>query len=114
MTEELKWAWLAGLLEGEGCFSLKQDPRSVGSRARAVVAVKMTDKDVIQRAAMLMGGNAKFRADNRENKSDCYECSVSGAKAVAVMRGILPHMGARRSEKIQAILDTPNMSHTPR
>ncbi len=44
-------AWLGGLLEGEGCFMIpKGSPR---------IALAMSDKDVVQRAARLMGLNVQ-------------------------------------------------------
>jgi hypothetical protein len=102
--------WLAALLEGEGWFSLKQ-PQG-GRRASISVGIKMTDADVVQRAACLMKGVAKLREDNRSERFNaCWECVVSGAKAEKVMKDILPFMGARRRAKIVELLATESLSH---
>lgn len=109
MTKREQNIWLAGILEGEGWFSIRH-PQD--RRASISVGIKMTDADVVQRAACLMGGNAKPREDKRSEKfNTCWECTVSGAKAEAVMKAILPFMGSRRRAKIQEALDTPNLSH---
>lgn len=109
MTKREQTIWLAGILEGEGWFTIRHPQ---GGRSRITVGIKMTDADVVQRAACLMGGNAKAREDSRSAKfNTCWECTVSGAKAEAVMKAILPFMGARRRAKIQEALDTPNLSH---
>lgn len=109
MTKREQTIWLAGILEGEGWFSIRhpQDRRPSIS-----VGIKMTDADVVQRAACLMGGTARAREDNRSDKfTTCWECVVSGKKAETVMRAILPHMGTRRRARIMEALKTPNLSH---
>lgn len=110
MTPRENRIWLAALLEGEGWFSLKnpQGPR----RPSISVGIKMTDADVVQRAACLMKGTAKPREDKRSERfNTCWECVVSGAKAEKVMRDILPFMGSRRRAKIVELLGTENLSH---
>lgn len=88
--------WLAGLLEGEGSFDLHR-----GKYPR--VRVGMTDRDVIGRAATLIGSGVRLSL-KREPYAATWHAEVSGPKAVAVMRAILPHMGARRSGRIAQIL----------
>jgi len=44
-------AWLAGLVEGEGCIRLQKSNKSVG----ASVIVQMTDGDVIERLQSITG-----------------------------------------------------------
>lgn len=89
-------AWLAGLLDGEGCFdSPRGNPR---------VRVKMTDFDVVLRAADVMGATTHAEPAYRPNHSDLMVAQVTGDRAVAVMREILPWMGSRRSAKITDIV----------
>ncbi|GAB1641784.1 hypothetical protein [Krasilnikovia sp. MM14-A1259] len=88
--------WLAGLLEGEGAFDLH---RSRYPRVR----VAMTDRDVIGRAATLFGVSVRLSMRPAPH-SAMWHAEVSGPKAEAIMRAILPHMGARRSARIAAIL----------
>lgn len=47
--------WLAGLLEGEGCFNYRAD------RKQARVTVEMTDRDIIERVARLFDTNISTR-----------------------------------------------------
>lgn len=88
--------WLAGLLEGEGTFDLhrKKYPR---------VRVGMSDRDVVGRAATLMGAQVRSSLKPYPNAA-MWHAEVSGVKAVAVMEAVLPNMGARRSGKIATIL----------
>lgn len=114
MPTDVEIAWLAGLLEGEGCFSCSK-PRQ-GRRAQLVVYVKMTDADVVVRAAKLIGAPSvrRVRDTRKENFSDCYQTRVSGAKAEDTMRLVLPYMGERRVAKINELLRMENLSHHDR
>jgi len=88
--------WLAGLLEGEGSFDLHR-----GKYPR--VRVGMTDRDVIGRAATLVGSSVRLSLKQKPYTST-WHAEVTGPKATEVMRAILPHMGARRSGRIAEIL----------
>ena len=52
--KETDLTWLAGLLEGEGSF-LKAPPSDPNCPR---ISLEMTDKDVVERAALLMQGKA--------------------------------------------------------
>ena len=52
---ELDIAWLAGLLEGEGCFRINTRKRDNGTiNYYPQLILKMTDEDIIKRAGELM------------------------------------------------------------
>ncbi|GAA2843957.1 hypothetical protein Acy02nite_68590 [Actinoplanes cyaneus] len=98
--------WLAGLLEGEGTFDLHREryPR---------VRLEMCDRDVVGRAATLMGVGVRVTL-RRAPAQATFHAEAQGPKAEAVMRAILPHMGARRSARIAAVLGrSPNTDKTP-
>lgn len=88
--------WLAGILEGEGCFD---SHRGKYPRVRVV----MTDRDVVGRVATLFGSSIRLTLLPAP-KSSTWHAEVQGDKAVAVMEAVLPYMGARRSAKIAEIL----------
>lgn len=116
MLTDVESAWLAGLLEGEGCFRVAHDRRP-GRRPQLTVALKMSDRDVVARAAEILPGTprkVRTREDSKKNPkwSDTYECSWTGQAAEDLMVAVLPHMGTRRSAKIRECLSTPTLSHT--
>lgn len=74
----------------------------------------MTDENVVQRAADLVGHSHPIRSDQREGRLTLYLLSVLGQGAEDVIRTVLPYMGERRSAKINECLNTPNLSHHPR
>lgn len=105
-------AWLAGLLEGEGCFKIFQDtrPKLDGTRSwRYAVYIKMTDLDVLERARDI-GGVGTICTANSPSKPEHYKPSWQwqvqrNTDALWLMRTILPYMGTRRSAKIHEILE---------
>ena len=100
MTDQ-ELGWLAGVLEGEGCFT------TTGKR-RPYVAVYFvsTDKDVTERVAGLMDCSKvqTLKHTSDVSRKPQYRCVVQGKKARAVMESVLPLMGQRRSERINELL----------
>lgn len=98
---ELDLMWLAGLLEGEGSFLFPAP--SEGNTPR--IALQMTDEDVVRRAATLMGVETVSRTDRKPGIwKPCFHANLKGKRARALMERLLPHMGARRSQRIKEIL----------
>lgn len=96
--------WLAGLLEGEGTFDLQR-----GKYPR--VRVAMTDRDVVGRAATLLGARVRLSMKPAPYQAT-WHAEVQGDKATAVMKAVLPFMGSRRSGKIASILGTAALGKT--
>ena len=86
--------WLAGWLEGEGCFS-----NNTGSPSVAAVS---TDLDIIQRVHSLLGAKTigTLNLYDNKHKKRCYRSVVYGYKAYTLMKQLFPLLGLRR----QAIL----------
>ncbi len=89
-------AWLAGLLEGEGHFSM-----AGGSPA---VVLLMTDKDVVKRVSALFSSKVYPVKDNRPNTKQAWRTIAYGDKAINIMQLVRPHMGERRGSKIDEVL----------
>ncbi len=94
--------WIAGILEGEGCFitlDLKYPAIKIG----------MTDLDVIERVRLIMDKTRTIGKNSRkENKShwkDFYHITVYGDMAIQWMMTIYPLMSIRRKAKIREIID---------
>lgn len=99
--EEQNLYWLAGLLEGEGSF-LKGSPSRPHEPA---VVLNMTDEDVVARvAAMFDQKYYKRRGRPDLGWKPSYIFRLRGSRAVDLMRILLPLMGHRRQEQIQAAL----------
>jgi hypothetical protein len=108
-------AWLAGLLEGEGCFIAYKEKNKT-CRTRFEVKLKMCDKDVIEKAQEIVPtrtGRIIISKSKKKNWSDAYAAKWNGKEAEILARRVLPYMGKRRSEKIKEILSM-NLSHHTR
>lgn len=101
MTNE-EAAWLAGILEGEGCFDFNNGNNHQYPRIR----IEMRDKDVIERVAVLCGGNGRVRETTRiEKHHNTFKFQVCQKDRVQeVLAAIRPWMSERRGEKIDSML----------
>lgn len=90
VTTDEDAAWLAGLLEGEGCFHAPPG---------AVLSVNMADKDVILRVAALLGHPRRVRTvpPQQEHHSTLYLTQTSRRAVLEHVIGrIGPWLGERR------------------
>ena len=94
---QIEVAWLAGLLEGEGCFCIK-------SSGGAYINVSMTDEDVVRRVHSLTGVGTVI-THQRPNRKRVWTWRTGDREAVdQLAKTLLPHMGERRSAKIRDLI----------
>lgn len=101
---DLELAWLAGLLEGEGTFGAY---RSGASRKfQPVIAVHMTDLDVIEKVKDTtgLGGKIQEIRGTEKWKPSWKWQARERTQTLALMRKLKPLMGARRQAKIEEVL----------
>lgn len=102
--------WLAGLLEGEASF-MKPAPSAPN---KPIIRLQMTDRDVVARAAILMGVKcSEHQWSKRYADKDwkpTFMATVKGIRAVQLMRDLYPLLGERR----QAQIDRALAAYTPR
>jgi hypothetical protein len=97
--------WLAGLLEGEGCFGAYPQKSRLGPRL--IIELGMTDKDVVERAANILGSSVYAQQKSKSmgpNTKTYYRARVKHRRAAAWMKMLYPLMGKRRKDKIQKAL----------
>lgn len=97
--------WATGIFEGEGC--IQQDKRRIASW---YLSMRMTDKDVVDRFAKVMGcGNVVELhppAHRAKGWSKFYSWTISSRAAVRkVLARMLPYLGNRRAYKALNALD---------
>ena len=93
--------WLAGLIEGEGCFYHNS---AIGPRLQ----VGMTDHDVLLRAARLLGNNVRgpytYKAHRERGDKDMFRIDCCGARAIGWMMTLYTYFGKRRRAKIREVI----------
>lgn len=88
--------WLAGLLEGEGCFTIsKSVPRLV---------LQMTDQDIVQRAATILASGVWGGTRLTKGGKKVWTCGRAGITAIEWMRILKPYMGVRRKQRIVEVV----------
>lgn len=103
--DEIEAAWVAGLIEGEGCIGQYTYPRSGGFYTKTILQVEMKDLDVLERLQTYTGhGTIRFK-QARGNSAETWVWTVTRKTHIReIAEAILPHMGNRRSKKIKSIL----------
>ena len=96
--------WLAGLLEGEGCFGFTRNHVKGHIYAYPQIQLRMCDHDVVNRAAALMGCTIQSYPGSRATQKRFWQFSLTCRRAAAMMQQLEPLMGTRRSAKIRSIL----------
>ena len=87
--------WLAGLLEGEGCFF------SAGGNCPGI-RVNMTDEDTVKYVANLL--NVVAHEGHTPAGKPAYHCSLFGKPAIDLMLKLYPYMKSRRRAKINEVV----------
>lgn len=93
---EPEWAWLTGIIEGEGCIDLK---KRKGCKDALRVRVSITDEDIIARVCDLLGTSYHGR-DPGDGYKCQYETAVTGKNALTLVEHIWPLLGERRRSTI--------------
>ena len=89
--------WLAGLWEGEGSFGF--------AKTYAFAYLAMTDRDVVQRAAGLIGAKVYPRPATRPGWKPQYAIVLGARRALVLMHLLQPLLGARRQEQIRCAIE---------
>lgn len=99
-------AWVAGLLEGEGYFALKNGGGKASARKSPMIRVEMSDEDVIARlaASFCRAYHEKAAPSRPSHWSAMFSTEVRGKDASEIMLLVRPYMGERRGAKIDQIL----------
>ena len=107
---ETEIAWLAGLLEGEGSFTIdsraKKRYNNSTSPPSCTLRVSMTDKDVIAKVAKMFKKDL-FQATRKTTggKPEYIFSCQARPPLIYLLPRLLPHLGDRRSKQVQACLE---------
>jgi intein/homing endonuclease len=98
---EIKWAWIAGVIEGDGCLTSKKGTLSI--------AVGMTDEDTIRRLHAWSGVgsvNGPYKQTGKGYKQMWY-WNVGGAQqAKFVLDNTMYLFSSRRKARAEELLKT--------
>lgn len=95
-----QYIWAAGLIEGEGCFTLHTN--------QPYLLLDMTDEDVIKELKEVFPfGNVRgpYYHKNKEHNKPRYRFDAYGKKAYAVAVMVFPFLKSRRQQKIVELVN---------
>lgn len=96
-------AWLGGLFEGEGCFTIrKRNGRAAGGACQLL----MTDRDTVERFGRILGvGTLRVKKPSQPGRKVAYGWTLNGFEAnQAFIAFIWPWLGARRKARAAEVL----------
>ena len=82
--------WLAGLLEGEAWFGLREGKHPI-------IALKMCDEDVVVKVAFLIKANVR-------HYGNIYNTQACGARAIEWMMTLYPFLHARCRKTVASVI----------
>jgi hypothetical protein len=93
MTHEQTLAWMAGILEGEGCIGVYKDHRLNRNGYTLRVSVHNTDPTIIDVFERILGGSVHVaRGTQRIGKRPVYQWYMGGLKGAAALKALRPYM----------------------
>ena len=109
---DVELAWVAGLLEGEGWFSIRKPALTKTGEPKNYrqvnVTCGMTDRDVVERLRATVGFGTIFqdrRSRSNPNNKDLHTWRATRRSDVEpFLRRLQPLMGERRSARIGELL----------
>jgi len=107
---EIEKAYMAGIIDGEGCISLSPAYKSKrGQVHRLLLTVNNTSLSLISWVAEKWQANLHLFKSNTLNsllplrKHKIYSCQINGKKAVLILKEILPYLICKKRQAEVAI-----------
>ena len=94
--QENDWAWIAGLIEGEGCISF--------TNGWPILQIQMTDKDVMEKLSLFLEVNLKGPVQRKQEKNTkpVYQIALRKTEKLKLISDKLyDYMGQRRKKSIE-------------
>lgn len=85
------WAWLAGVIEGEGSCRLV-------ARSSPQIEVTNTNPHILFRCAQIAGAGLRIRRSGASRQRNCYRWTVSGDEARRVLAAVAPYLVTKRDQ----------------
>ena len=110
--EKTGLAYLAGILDGEGCVHIAKERGNNAPRYKLAVQVSMVDKTPPALAYSAFGGYLRLRDRNKKWKP-LWEWQIKSGDAIACLKALLPYLRTKKTEAELAIKFWDEKSHTP-
>ena len=103
---EIEAAWLAGIMEGDGCFTLHFGKNAKGTPR---LALAMTDQDIVDRVAVLLKTESRTTDWRTKGNKAIWRTTLARLEDLKyTLEKIYPFMGVRRKQRIDELLTNIN------
>lgn len=93
-VKETDWAWLAGIIDGEGYVGVRR--YGGDSKPYEFVRVGMSDLHPLLRAAKITGSHPPTRPQIKPGRRPAFELAIYGRKAALVIARVYKYLTGKR------------------
>jgi hypothetical protein len=112
MPSDVERAWVAGLLDGDGCITMNPNGR-LGRKP--CIAVDNTDVELLEELVRLYGGRLVAKKRTKEHHRQAWSWRVYGSdRIIEILSDVLPFMRCKMKVERGRMLTTEFKSVTPR
>lgn len=101
MSEELLWAWAAGIIDGEGTIALNRIRQISYS---AILSAEMSHHETINKLRRIFKSGYLYERKRNVKHSKTYTLQLNGFEAINVVRRLLPYLVTKR-EQAQLLIE---------
>ncbi len=101
-------AYMAGLVDGEGCIAAymrkrKQTPEQRGYSQRIItLTITSTNMKILRFCTTNFGGKLYSKKRAKPNWKPCFDWRIRGMKVVVLLEQLLPYLTAKHDKAIRA------------
>jgi hypothetical protein len=97
-------AYLAGLIDGDGCLQLRRHTNTKFPSFEPALFIASSDRFLLEAVASSWGGHIRAKKGSVLSRKTPYEWYLGGAKAIALLRDLRPHL-ILKSDRAAILLD---------
>lgn len=109
-TKETVYAYIAGIVDGEGYIGIKKGlPSSINKmrspKYEARISIAMTDREAITLIERTFGIYCSTRLRSKRNAlhKPCYQFDVTNQRVGTILRSVLPYLRIKREQALTVI-----------
>ena len=100
MIDKIKYAYLAGIIDGEGCVSIRKCPQGKNIYFKPMVEVAMCDRQPIDLLCSSFANNSVWFEVPKGKWRPQHKWRVTGTNVISVLEKTLPYLLVKKNQAI--------------
>ena len=100
---ETIYAYLAGIIDGEGCISIRKCKQGKYIYFKPMIEVSMTHRPTIEFVAKTFGNSVWYEVRAIYRHKKIYKWRATGTNVIPILKNILPYLITKREQAIVAL-----------